>query len=68
MFMFFFIQVAVPDGQEIINRVFIGGLARDVSWTRSLLLAMFLSNRLFHGQLALFFLTIIDLISQHTNK
>ena len=22
----------VPDGHEIINRVFIGGLARDVSW------------------------------------
>lgn len=50
MFMFFFIQVVVPEGQEIINRVFIGGLARDVSWTRSLRLAMFLSNRLFHGQ------------------
>ena len=47
---FFLIQVAVPEGQEIINRVFIGGLARDVSWTRSLRLAMFLGNRLSHGQ------------------
>ena len=23
---------AIPDGQEILNRIFIGGLARDVSW------------------------------------
>ena len=48
--LFFFIQVAVPEGQEIINRVFIGGLARDVSCLRSFLLAMFLGNRLFHRQ------------------
>ena len=30
----FLSQVSIPDqGQEIVNRVFIGGLARDVSYT-----------------------------------
>lgn len=31
--LFLFQAPSIPDGQEIINRVFIGGLARDVSCT-----------------------------------